>query len=93
MPEDIVLLPLAVLTGKIPLPSFIENILAPPLAASFTKKKYYYVLLYECQKKYGYSTDRRIFDSEIILLPSSVPTSEKKILHHLPPLFAGEKCY
>jgi hypothetical protein len=90
MPEDIVLRPLAVVTGKIPLPSFVKNILAPPPAASLTKKKYYCVLLY---KKYGYSTDHRLFDSEIILLPSSVPTFEKKILHHLPSLFAREKCY
>jgi hypothetical protein len=28
-------------------------------------------------RKYGYSTECRLFDSEIILLPSSVPTFEK----------------
>jgi hypothetical protein len=84
MPEDIVLLPLAVLIGNIT--SFFRK----KYTGSTASRLFYQEEILLCSfipklKKYGYSTDRRLFDSEIILLPSSVPTAKKKystICHH-----------
>jgi hypothetical protein len=48
------------------------------------------VFFYTNIEKYAYSTDLRLFESEIIL-PPSIATPETKMLHRPLPIFVGEK--